>query len=119
MRNGSKPHGSNENVTVRKRQNINVPIPVKASSRSLRMPLYMDIHYKIHGLTAEAIMAAHAKDLQVQDKYGVKYLKYWFDESSGKAFCMIDAPTKEAAAAVHKEAHGMVADEIVEVKEGK
>ena len=82
------------------------------------MPLYMDIHYKIHGLTAEAIMAAHAKDLQVQSKYGVKYLKYWFDESTGKAFCMVEAPSKEAAAAVHREAHGLLADEIVEVKEG-
>jgi Nickel responsive protein SCO4226-like len=82
------------------------------------MPLYMDIHYKITGLTAEAIMAAHARDLQVQGKYGVKYVKYWFDESTGKAFCMVEAPSKEAAAAVHREAHGMVADEIIEVKEG-
>jgi len=86
--------------------------------RGKEMPLYMDIHYKIHGLTAEAIMAAHAKDLEVQSKYGVKYLKYWFDESSGKAFCMVEAPNKEAAAAVHREAHGFLADEIVEVKEG-
>jgi hypothetical protein len=87
-------------------------------SRWKEIPLYMDIHYKIHGLTAEAIMAAHAKDLQVQSKYGVKYLKYWFDESSGKAFCMVEAPSKEAATAVHREAHGFIADEIVEVKEG-
>ena len=86
--------------------------------RDKEVPLYMDIHYKIHGLTAEAIMAAHAKDLEVQSKYGVKYLKYWFDESSGKAFCMVEAPNKEAAAAVHREAHGLLADEIVEVKEG-
>ncbi len=82
------------------------------------MPLYMDIHYKIDGLTAEAIMAAHAKDLAVQGKYGVKYMKYWFDEDTGKAFCLVDAPNKEAAATVHREAHGLVADEIVEVKEG-
>ena len=82
------------------------------------MPLYMDIHYKISGLTAEAIMAAHAKDLAVQGKYGVKYLKYWFDESTGKAFCMVDAPSKEAATAVHREAHGLVADEIYPVAEG-
>lgn len=83
------------------------------------MPLYMDIHKKIDGLTAEAIMAAHAKDLAVQGKYGVRYLKYWFDEDSGKAFCLVDAPSKEAAAAVHREAHGLVADEIIEVKEGE
>jgi hypothetical protein len=81
------------------------------------MPLYMDIH-KIDGLTADAIKAAHAKDLQVQDKYGVKYLKYWFDESTGRAFCMVEAPNKEAAMKVHREAHGLVADELVEVKEG-
>jgi hypothetical protein len=48
----------------------------------------------------------------------VKYLKYWFDESTGRAFCMVEAPSKEAAAAVHREAHGLVADEIYEVKEG-
>ena len=82
------------------------------------MTLYMDIHYKIHGLTAEAIMAAHAKDLQVQSKYGVKYLRYCFDESTGKAFCRVEPPNKEAAISVHREAHGLVADEIVEVKEG-
>jgi hypothetical protein len=82
------------------------------------MPLYMDVHHKIHGLTAEAIMAAHAKDLEVQGKYGVKYLRYWFDESTGRAFCMVEAPSKEAAEAVHREAHGFVADEIYEVKEG-
>ncbi len=82
------------------------------------MPLYIDIHYKIPGLTAEAMMSAHAKDLQVQSKYGVKYLKYWFDMSTGKAFCMVEAPNKEAAIAVHRESHGIVADEIVEVKEG-
>jgi hypothetical protein len=81
------------------------------------MPLYMDIH-KIDGLTADAIKAAHAKDLQVQGKYGVKYLKYWFDESTGRAFCMVEAPNKEAAMKVHREAHGLVADELVEVKEG-
>ena len=99
-------------------QNINLSIS-KVLLGQKQMPLYMDIHYKIHGLTAEAIMAAHAKDLQVQSKYGVKYVKYWFDESSGKAFCMVEAPNKEAAAAVHREAHGLVADEIVEVKEGQ
>jgi hypothetical protein len=82
------------------------------------MPLFMDIHKHIPGLTAEAVAGAHAKDLEVQKKHGVKYIKYWFDESAGKVFCLIDAPTKEAAAAVHREAHGLLADEIIEVKEG-
>jgi hypothetical protein len=83
------------------------------------MPLYMDIHHHIDGLTAEAVMGAHAKDLETQKKHGVKYLKYWFDEGTGKVFCLVEAPSKEAAAEVHREAHGLLADEIIEVKEGK
>jgi hypothetical protein len=82
------------------------------------MPLFLDIHQHVPGLTAEAVAGAHAKDLETQGRYGVTYLKYWFDESTGKVFCLVQAPTKEAAAAVHREAHGLVADEIVEVKEG-
>jgi hypothetical protein len=82
------------------------------------MSLYLDMHKYIPGLTAEAIAGAHAKDLEVQGRYGVKYLKYWFDEGTGKAFCLVEAPSKEAAAAVHREAHGLVAEEINEVKEG-
>lgn len=82
------------------------------------MPLFMDIHKHVPGLTAEAVKGAHAKDVEVQKKHGVKYLKYWFDEGAGKVFCLVEAPTKEAAAAVHREAHGLLADEIIEVKEG-
>ena len=48
----------------------------------------------------------------------MKYLKYWFDEDTGKVFCLVEAQTKEAAAAVHREAHGLLADEIIEVQEG-
>jgi uncharacterized protein DUF4242 len=82
------------------------------------MPLYMDIHHKIEGLTADAVMHAHEADVQTQEKYDVKYLKYWFDEGSGKVFCLVEAPTREAAATVHHEAHGLEADEIIEVQEG-
>ncbi len=82
------------------------------------MPLFLDIHHKVEGLTGEAAAEAHQKDLQVQHKYGVKYLQYWYDEGTGKVFCLVEAPSKEAAAAVHREAHGLVADEIIEVKEG-
>ena len=82
------------------------------------MPLYMDIHHKVEGLTADAVMHAHEADVQTQEKYGVKYLKYWFDEGSGKVFCLVEAPNKEAAAAVHREAHGLEADEIIKVQEG-
>jgi hypothetical protein len=83
------------------------------------MPLYMDIHKRIEGLTAEAVTGAHEKDLEIQQKYGVKYLKYWFNEADGTVFCLCEAPSKEAAEAVHREAHGLVADEIAEVKEGE
>jgi hypothetical protein len=82
------------------------------------MPLYLDMHNHVEGLTAAAVAGAHAKDLETQAKYGVKYLKYWFNEETGKVFCLVDAPNKEAASKVHKEAHGLVAEEIFEVKEG-
>ena len=82
------------------------------------MPLYIDVHKKVEGLTAEGAMAAHARDLEVEGKYGVKYIKYWYDESTGRVFCYVEAPSKEAAEAVHREANGIVADEIFEVQEG-
>jgi hypothetical protein len=82
------------------------------------MPLFMDVHKHVEGLTADAVAGAHEADLKTQDKYGVKYLKYWFDEGTGKVFCLVDAPDRESAIAVHREAHGLVADELVEVKEG-
>jgi len=82
------------------------------------MPLYMDIHKNVKGMSAEAVSRAHQKDLEVQDKHGVKYLKYWYNEDEGTVFCLCEAPSKEAARAVHREAHGGVADEVIEVKEG-
>ena len=82
------------------------------------MPLFMDVHKKVDGLTAEAVEGAHARDLEVQQKYGVKYLHYWFNEADGTVFCLSEAPDKEAAVAVHREAHGLMPDEIIEVKEG-
>lgn len=82
------------------------------------MPLYLDIHNKVDGLTAQALEELHKKDLELQDKYGVRYLKYWYDISTQKVFCLVEAPNKEAAERVHREAHGNVADEIIEVTEG-
>ena len=82
------------------------------------MALFMDTHAHIEGLTADAVAQAHAADVKTQEKYGVKYMRYWFDENSGKVFCLIEAPNKEAAIAVHQEAHGLLADEVTEVKEG-
>ena len=48
----------------------------------------------------------------------MKYLKYWYNEKDGTVFCLSEAPDKESAYKVHKEAHGLVPDEIIEVKEG-
>ena len=81
------------------------------------MPLYMDVHKHVSGATAAAVADAHKKDLETQGRHGVKYLRYWFDESTGSIFCLIEAPNKEAAASVHREAHGLVADELHEVIE--
>ena len=96
-------------------------IPLVLSGRKedwSTMPLFMDHHKGVEGLTAEAVAEAHRKDMEIQDQYGVKYHRYWFNEDTGEVWCLAEAPDKEAAEAVHREAHGLVADEIVEVKEG-
>ena len=82
------------------------------------MPLYMDHHKNIEGLTTEAVAGAHQRDLEIQGKYGAEILKYWFNEEKGEVFCLFDAPNAQAAEAVHREAHGLMADDIVEVQEG-
>jgi len=81
------------------------------------MPLFMDIH-RLEGVTTpEAVATAHLADLKVQEKYGVNYLGYWLNEQAGRVFCLVQAPNAEAACAVHREAHGLAADEIIEVEE--
>jgi len=82
------------------------------------VPLYMDVHDHVEVLTADGVAHAHEADLKVQEKHGVEYLRYWFDEGTGKVFCLVKAPSKEAANAVHREAHGLVADSLIEVQEG-
>ncbi|PYJ49689.1 MAG: DUF4242 domain-containing protein [Verrucomicrobia bacterium] len=80
------------------------------------MPLYMDIHNLPEGTTAEDVAKAHAKDMETQRKYGVEYSKYWVNASGKKLFCLAHAPSAEAADCVHREAHGMVAEKIIEVE---
>lgn len=82
------------------------------------MPLYLDVHRNLDGLTPEAVADAHARDLEVQNKHGVRYLKYWYNADAGRVFCLAEAPSREAAERVHREAHGLVPDEIIEVTEG-
>lgn len=81
------------------------------------MPRYMDVHTIEGGVTVDAVAQAHAADLATQDAHDVHYRKYWVDEEAGKIFCLVDAPTAEAANTVHREAHGLVADEIYLVSE--
>lgn len=82
------------------------------------MALFMDIHSIDGGVAVKDVAQAHMADLQTQDRYGVRYLRYWVDEGTGKIFCLVDAPDTEAANKVHREAHGLVADEIFPVVEG-
>ena len=81
------------------------------------MPRYLDIHTGAHGVTPEQLAELHARDLAVQTNHGVRYIKYWFDPATGRVFCLSEAPSKEAALAVHREAHGQMPDEIFEVQE--
>jgi Nickel responsive protein SCO4226-like len=82
------------------------------------MSLFMDVHSIPGGVDPADAAQAHQADLQTQGKYGVDYSRYWVDQARGLIFCLVDAPDAEAAAAVHREAHGLVADEIYAVVEG-
>lgn len=79
------------------------------------MPLYIDIH-ELPGVTPEEVAKVHEEDLKTQDKYGVKYRKYWLNEECGRAFCLVEAPSEKVAAHVHREAHGHIAEKIIEVQ---
>lgn len=81
------------------------------------MTLFMDVHSIEGGVDPADVAAAHAADLATQGSHGVSYLRYWVDGAAGKIFCLVDAPDAEAANAVHREAHGLVADEIYPVSE--
>ncbi|MEP6695698.1 MAG: DUF4242 domain-containing protein [Pseudonocardiales bacterium] len=82
------------------------------------MPLYMDVHNLDGSVAMDDVAKAHMADLQTQGKHDVKYLRYWVDEAQGKIFCLVEAPSAEAAATVHREAHGLEADDVFQVQEG-
>ena len=82
------------------------------------MALFMDAHTIEGGVSASDVASAHEADVAAQGAYGVSYLRYWVDEAAGKIFCLVEAPDAEAAHTVHREAHGLVADEIYPVQEG-
>jgi hypothetical protein len=78
----------------------------------------MDVHHISDGVSMDDVAKAHLADLQAQGAYDVRYLRYWVDEGNGQVFCLVEAPTAEAAADVHRQAHGLVADRIYQVQEG-
>ena len=78
------------------------------------MPIYMDRH-DLRGMTADDVAEAHRRDVDIQDRHGVKYMAYWFDETNGAAFCLVHAPDPATAERVHREAHGAVPNAIIPV----
>jgi len=80
------------------------------------MPIFMDVHKSLGDASEEDIKAAHQRDLDIQDQYGVEFLTFWFNSPGGDAFCLVDAPTKEAVITVHKHAHGLVPHNVIEVE---
>lgn len=79
------------------------------------MPIYMDRHDVSKGVTAEDVAALHNEDLLIQHKFCCKGLSYWFDENRNTAFCLVEAPNKEAIIEMHAKAHGEVPNSIIEV----
>ena len=79
-----------------------------------RMPIYMDRH-DMRGMNADDVAEAHRRDVDIQDRHGVKYMAYWFDENNGAAFCLVHAPDPETAERVHREAHGAIPNAIIPV----
>jgi len=78
------------------------------------MPIYMDVHRNVKA-QPEDIAIAHSMDVQVQSKYNVRYTRYWHNQESGCVYCLVEAPSLMDAIRVHKEAHGLVADQLIEV----
>jgi class 3 adenylate cyclase len=78
------------------------------------MPIFLDRHF-VEGATHHTVAHAHEKDLKIQDKYDIKFITYWFDETRSTAFCLIDAPDKDSIQKAHNEAHGLIPREIIEV----
>jgi hypothetical protein len=86
--------------------------------RGRPVPLFMDVHDIAGGVAMDDVAKAHLADLQTQAAHDVRYLRYWVDEENGRVFCLVEAPSADAAADVHRQAHGLVADHIYRVQEG-
>lgn len=79
------------------------------------MPIFMDIHENLGDVTEEDLKDAHRRDLEIQDRYGVQFLTFWFNSGEGTGFCLVEAPSQELAVRVHKESHGLLANRMIEV----
>jgi hypothetical protein len=90
----------------------------RQAGKETTMPLFMDVHTLDGPVSLDAAAAAHRADLDTQTRFGVVYRRYWVDEKNGRIFCLVEAPDADAAASVHREAHGLVADAIFPVSEG-
>ena len=78
------------------------------------MPLFLDRH-DIPGTSAVDLAMAHVRDVQIEKRYGVRYITYWHDPQRGTAFCLADGPDPESVEAVHRDSHGLTAGRIIAV----
>lgn len=83
------------------------------------MPLFMDVHRELHGLTPASFEAAHRRALARQEQAAVRFVRHWFDDHTGTAFCLVEAHDASAVVRGHRVAHGLIPDEIVEVREAR
>jgi uncharacterized protein DUF4242 len=84
------------------------------------MGLFIDVHERVpEGTRFDDVAELHAADLATQDRHGANFRRFWIDEAAGRVFCLIEAPSADAAVAVHRDAHGVLADAIYEVREGE
>ena len=79
------------------------------------MPVYLDRH-DLNGVSAADVAAAHLQDVSIQEQHDVRFLSYWFDYGRQHSFCLVDAPDAETAVQVHREAHGLIPLDIIEVR---
>lgn len=80
------------------------------------MPIFMDRHDLFETMTAEILAQIHQEDLKIQGQFGCRGLTYWFDNARKTAFCLVEAPNKDAILRMHTQAHGDVPNSIIEVE---
>jgi len=78
------------------------------------MPIFMDLHL-VPGVTPEQVAEAHTHDVKIQDRFCCRAMTYWIDVDKGSVFCLIEAPDKDSVREMHKNAHGLIPHEIIEV----